>query len=97
MNNAMLSTGLPENFNVFTPAELDHAVAVVRSCPKGERVLVFGVECVCVRRGWFQIVGGVKHEVRSVGIVRLIANMPSLRQAALIRSAQEATVSMGWS
>lgn len=55
---------------------------------------MFGVEIVCVRRGWFQIVGGVKHELRSAGIVRLVAGMPSIRQEALIRAAREISAEM---
>jgi hypothetical protein len=94
MTNATRSTALPANFYAVTGAELDAAVAVVRECRAGETVLVFGVECVCVRRGWFQRVGALKHELRSANMVRLLAAMPSVRQEALIARAAAVAADM---
>jgi len=92
--NTTRSTGLPEKFDMITSTEITAAVALVRECTKGERVVVFGVECECTRRGWFQIVGGVKHELRSSNLVKLIANMPSLRRDAITRTAREVAAEM---
>lgn len=80
----MKTTPLPADFNVITSAEIATAVALVRTCKTGEHAIVFGVEIECVRRGWFQIVGQLKHELRSDGVVGLIARMPSLRRAVAV-------------